>query len=95
MHVYNCILHENTGYSSYSLPYNGIFSRRQIFAVLSKKQGDYFSRILIVAVGNVREKYFRFFTAKIVEWVAQLDFPPIEQLCGKKISGPKYLKRNE
>ena len=38
------------------LPYNGIFSRRQIFAVLSKKYEDYFSRILIFAVGNVREK---------------------------------------
>ena len=36
--------------------YNGIFSRRQIFAVLSKKHGDYFSRILIFAVGNVHEK---------------------------------------
>ena len=37
-------------------PYNGIFSRRQMFAVLSQKHGDYFSRILIFAVGNVREK---------------------------------------
>ena len=34
------------------LPYNGIFSRRQIFAVLSQKHGDYFSRILIFAVGQ-------------------------------------------
>ena len=42
------------------IPYNGIFSRRQIFAGLSKKHGDYFSRILIFAVGNVREKYFLF-----------------------------------
>ena len=41
---------------SSKLPYNGIFSRRQIFAVLSKNHGDYFSRILIFAVGNVREK---------------------------------------
>ena len=38
------------------VPYNGIFSRRQIFAVLSQKHGAYFSRILIFAVGNVREK---------------------------------------
>ena len=38
------------------LPYNGIFSCRQIFAVLSEKHGDYFSRIFIFAVGNVREK---------------------------------------
>ena len=40
----------------YHIPYNGIFSCRQIFAVLSQKHGDYFSRILIFAVGNVREK---------------------------------------
>ena len=39
-----------------NIPYNGIFSRRQISAVLSKKHGDYFSRILIFAVGYVREK---------------------------------------
>ena len=38
------------------IPYNGIFSRRQILAVLSKKHADYFSQILIFAVGNVREK---------------------------------------
>ena len=38
------------------LPYNGIFSRRQISAVLSQKHDDYFSQILIFAVGNVREK---------------------------------------
>ena len=69
------------------IPYNGIFSRRQIFVVLSQKHDDYCSRILIFAVGNVREKSFWFFSAKIVEWVAQLDFPSIEQLCGKKISG--------
>ena len=36
--------------------YNGIFSRRQIFVVLSQKHGDYFSRILIFAAGNVSEK---------------------------------------
>ena len=41
---------------SKGIPYNGIFSRRQIFAVLYQKHGDYFSRILIFAVGNVREK---------------------------------------
>ena len=52
------------------IPYNGIFSRRQIFAVLSQKHGDYFSRILIFAVGNVREKLFRFFSAKIMAGVA-------------------------
>ena len=40
------------------LPYNVIFSRHQIFTVLSRKHGDYFSRILILAVGNVREKSF-------------------------------------
>ena len=40
----------------YILPYNGIFSRRQISAVLSQKHDDYFLRILIFAVGNVREK---------------------------------------
>ena len=34
----------------YEVPYNGIFSRRQIFAVLSKKYGDYFSRILIFII---------------------------------------------
>ena len=40
----------------FSIPYNGIFSRRQIFAVLSKKKhGDYLLRILIFAVANVRE----------------------------------------
>ena len=42
--------------SSISILYNGIFSRRQIFAVLSKKHEDYFSRILIFVVGNIREK---------------------------------------
>ena len=26
----------------YLIPYNGIFSRHQIFAVLSRKHGDYF-----------------------------------------------------
>ena len=51
------------------LPYNGIFSRRQISAVLSKKHDDYFSRILIFALGNVREKLFRFFSAKMIEGV--------------------------
>ena len=77
------------------IPYNGIFSRRQIFAVLFKKHGDYFSGILIFAVGNVRKKWFRFFSAKIIEWMAQLDFPTIDQLCGKKISGQsiKQTKR--
>ena len=39
-----------------AIPYNGIFSRRQIFAVSSKKHGYYFSRILNFAVDNVREK---------------------------------------
>ena len=77
------------------IPYNGIFSRRQIFAVLSKKDGDYFSRILIFAVGNVIEKYFLFFSAKIVEWVAQLDFPSIDQLWGKKISDQSIWNARE
>ena len=40
------------------IPYNGIFSCRQIFAVLSQKRGNYFSWILIFAVGNVRKKQF-------------------------------------
>ena len=39
-----------------SIPYNGIFSSRQIFAVLSQKHGDYFLRILIFVVANAREK---------------------------------------
>ena len=38
------------------LAYNGIFLRRQIFAGLSKKHGDYFSWILIFAVGNIPKK---------------------------------------
>ena len=38
------------------VPYNGIFSRRLIFAVLSQNHGDYFSQILIFAVGNIRQK---------------------------------------
>ena len=54
---------------NFLISYNGIFSRRQIFAVLSQKHGDYFSRILIFAVGNVREKLFRFFSAKIMAGV--------------------------
>ena len=50
------ILGNNVGRIFINLPYNGIFSCRQIFAVLSQKHGDYFSRILIFASGNVREK---------------------------------------
>ena len=73
-------------YFSYWLPYNGIFLRRQIFVVLSKKHGAYFSRILIFVVGNVCEKWFWFVSAKIVEWVAKHDFPSIDQLCGEEIS---------
>ena len=60
-----------------------------------KKHGDYCSRILIFAVADVREKSFRFFSAKFVESVAELDFPSIEQMCGKKISGQtnrRYLQ---
>ena len=45
-----------TQWNFFYIPYNGKFPRRQIFAVLSKKHGAYFSRILIFAVGNVREK---------------------------------------
>ena len=71
---------------NFLIPYNGLFSRCQIFAVLSKKHEDYL-RILIFAVANVREKSFRFFSAKSIGWVAQLDFSSIEQMCGKKISG--------
>ena len=77
------------------IPYNGIFSRRQMFAVLSKKHRDYFSRILIFAVGIVSEKYFLFFSAKIVAWVAQLDFPSIDQLGGKEISGQSVWNARE
>ena len=68
--------------STHNIPYDGIFSRRQIFAVFSKKHGDYFSRILIFAVGNIPILFCENF-----EWVIQLDFPSIDQLCGKKISG--------
>ena len=38
------------------IPYNGIFLRRQIFAVLSQKHEDYFSGILIFADVADREK---------------------------------------
>ena len=45
-----------TKMAAMTIPYNGKFPRRQIFAVLSKKHGAYLSRILIFAVGNIREK---------------------------------------
>ena len=68
------------------LQYNGLLSRRQIFAVLSKKNtGIIFLRILIFAVDDVREKSFRFFSAKFIELVAQFDFPSIEQMCREKL----------
>ena len=39
-------------YADKYILYNGIFSRRQIFAVLSKKHGDYFSRLAMSAKNN-------------------------------------------
>ena len=75
------------------IPYNGIFSRRQIFAVLSQKHSDYFSRILIFAVGNVRKKIisilFRENRGGGGITPLSLDRPTVR----KENLRPKYLKR--
>ena len=69
------------------IPYNGIFSRRQIFAVLSKKTWGLFFADFNIRGRQRPRKLISFFSAKIVEWVSQLEFPFIDQLCGKKNSG--------
>ena len=62
------------------VPYNGIFSRRQIFAVLSKKHGDYFSRLATSAKNN----FYSFGTTRL-----SLDRSTVR----KENLRPKYLKR--
>ena len=70
------------------IPYNGIFSRRQIFAVLSKK-----TWALFFADFNFRGRQR---LRKIISiHLAQFDFPSIDQLCGKKISGQSIWNARE
>ena len=75
------------------IPYNGIFSHRQIFAVLSQKHSDYFSRILIFAVGNIRKIVISilFRENRGGGGITQLslDRPTVR----KENLQPKYLKR--
>ena len=75
------------------IPYNGIFLRRQIFAVLSQKHGDYFSRILIFAVGNVRENNFNSFPRKSYRGGGITQLSLDRSTVRKENLWPKYLKR--
>ena len=80
-------------YRGTRIPYNGIFSRRQLVVVLSKKTWGLFFADVNFRGRQRQRKIISIFSAKIVERVAQLDFPSIEQLCGKKIFRPKVRNK--
>ena len=67
------------------IPYIGIFLRRQIFAVLFQKHGDYFFADFNFRGRQHPRKIISIFFAKSVEWVAQFDFPS-RKLDDAKIS---------
>ena len=80
-------------YRGTRIPYNVIFSRRQLVVVLSKKTWGLFFADINFRGRQRQRKIISIFSAKIVERVAQLDFPSIEQLCGKKIFRTKVQNK--
>ena len=68
----------------FGIPYSGIFSRRQIFVVLSKKTW----RLIFADFNFCRpRKIISILFRKNHRVGGQIEFPSIDQLCRKKIYG--------